>query len=64
MVHLKDREFVKSTIYHKDMFAVTWLVKIIYIYGTYEEEQGINYVLELLNLAILDDKSKPNQYLT
>lgn len=31
---------------------------------THEEEQHINYLLELVNLNNLDDKSKPNQPLT
>lgn len=31
---------------------------------THEEEYHINYLLELVNLNTLDDKSKPNQPLT
>ena len=31
---------------------------------TYEEEQGISYVLEFLYFTNLHDKSKPNRYLT
>ena len=31
---------------------------------THEEEQGINYVLELINLANLDDKSNLSQHTT
>ena len=28
---------------------------------THEEEQGVGFVLELINLANLNDKSKPSQ---
>lgn len=35
-----------------------------FFHHTYEEEQGINYVLELINFTNMHDKSKPSQYLT
>ena len=31
---------------------------------THGKEQGINFVLELINLANLDDKLEPSQHLT
>ena len=33
-------------------------------YRTHKEEQGLSSMLELVNLANLDDKAKPSRHLT
>ena len=42
---------------------VTWPAKFNF-HCTHEKEQDIVYVLELINLANLDEKSEPSQHVT
>jgi hypothetical protein len=35
-----------------------------FFHHTYEEEQGINYLLKLINLENLDEKLEPSRHLT
>jgi hypothetical protein len=54
--------FVERTI--ETHRKVTRLCQKLILHRTHEKEQGLSSMLELVNLANLDDKAKPSRRLT